>query len=309
MRAERVSRWADVDGPVHFVEHRGSAGRDARTLVCVHGLGGSHANWHDLGPLLARHHRVLAVDLAGHGRTARAGRSASVQANRQLLDRFLDQVVGEPVVLVGNSMGAGIAMLEAAAEPEKVVGLVLIGPTLPRVRTDLPGAVIARQIALCAVPSLGARILARRRSPLGAERFIRQTMAVTCVDPARVSPGMRRLAVELLASGAAGPDCEAAFLEAGRSVGLLVARAAEYRAVIAGLTAPALVLQGAQDRLLPRSGLGQLAVLQPSWPVEVLDGVGHVPQIEIPERTADIVLGWLAQLRDGAATATGREAS
>jgi pimeloyl-ACP methyl ester carboxylesterase len=120
---------------------------------------------------------------------------------------------------------------------------------------------------------------------------------------------MRRLAVELLASGAAGPDCEAAFLEAARSVGLLVARAAEYRALIAGLTAPALVLQGAQDRLLPRSGLDQLAVLQPSWPVEVLDGVGHVPQIEIPERTADLVLGWLGRLRDGVATTTGRESS
>jgi pimeloyl-ACP methyl ester carboxylesterase len=309
MRADAVSRWADVDGPVHFVDHGGTAGGDSRTLVCVHGLGGSHANWHDLGPLLARRHRVLAVDLAGHGRTARAGRSASVQANRQLLDRFLDQVIGEPVVLVGNSMGAGIAMLEAAAEPEKVAGLVLIGPTLPRLRTDLPGAVIARQIALCAVPPLGQRILARRRSPLGAERFISRTMALTCADPARVSPGMRRLAVELLASGAAGPDCEAAFVEAARSVGLLVARAAEYRALIAALTTPALVLQGAQDRLLPRSGLGQLAVLQPTWAVELLDGVGHVPQIEIPERTADIVLGWLEQLDDATARATSRECS
>jgi pimeloyl-ACP methyl ester carboxylesterase len=35
------------------------------------------ANWHDLGPLLARHHRALAVDLAGHGRTPRAGRPAT----------------------------------------------------------------------------------------------------------------------------------------------------------------------------------------------------------------------------------------
>src|SRR3712207_4121557 len=92
MGADPRSRWADVDGPVHFVDHGGPSGGGARTLVCVHGLGGSHANWHDLGPLLVRRHRVLAVDLAGHGRTPRAGRSASVQANRWLLDRFLAQV-------------------------------------------------------------------------------------------------------------------------------------------------------------------------------------------------------------------------
>jgi pimeloyl-ACP methyl ester carboxylesterase len=294
--AEPVSRWVDLDGPVHFVDHGGPVHREVRTLVCVHGLGGSHANWHDLGPLLARHHRVLAVDLAGHGRTPRAGRSASVPANRQLLDRFLDEVVGEPAVLVGNSMGAGIAMLQAGARPATVAGLVLIGPTLPRSRIDLPTRAVARQIALCAVPPLGQRILARRRSASGAERFIDQTMRVTCADHTRVSLGMRRLAIELLASGAAGPDSEAAFMEAARSVALLVTQAAAYRARIAALTTPALVLQGALDRLVPRSGLGQLAVLQSTWPIEVLDGVGHVPQIEIPQRTSEIVLDWLGKL-------------
>jgi pimeloyl-ACP methyl ester carboxylesterase len=304
--AESVSQWVDLDGPVHFVDHGGPRRGEVRTLVCVHGLGGSHANWHDLGPLLASHHRVLAVDLAGHGRTPRAGRSASVPANRELLNRFLDEVVGEPVVLVGNSMGAGIAMLQAGAKPGTVAGLVLIGPTLPRVSTDLPSRAVARQIALCAVPPLGQRILARRRSPLGAERFIAQTMRVTCADPTRVSLGMRRLAIELLASGAAGPDSEAAFVEAARSVALLVGRAAAYRALIASLATPALVLQGALDRLVPRSGLGQLAVLQPTWPIEVLDGVGHVPQIEIPHRTAEIILGWLGQLDQGRTFDQGR---
>jgi pimeloyl-ACP methyl ester carboxylesterase len=293
MGAEPISRSLDLDGPVHFVDHGGPSRGEGRTLVCVHGLGGSHANWHDLGPLLARHHRVLAVDLAGHGRTPRAGRSASVPANRLLLHRFLDEVVGEPAVLVGNSMGAGIAMLQADARPQTVAGLVLIGPTLPRLATDVPTRAVARHIALCAVPPLGQRILARRRSPLGAERFITRTMQVTCANPTRGSAGVRRLAIELLASGAAGPDSEAAFLEAARSVGLLVARAAAYRALIARLACPALVLQGALDRLVPRSGLGQLAALQPTWPIEVLDGVGHVPQIETPQRTAELILGWL----------------
>ncbi len=293
-----VSRTVDLDGPVHHVDHGGPQSADAPPLVCVHGLGGSHANWHDLAPLLARNQRVHALDLAGHGRTPRAGRSASVRSNRLLLDRFLDEAVDDgPVVLVGNSMGAAVCMLQAAAAPEKVAGLVLIGPALPRVRKDVPDRALARQMALVAVPGLAERALARRRTRLGAEGLIAETLALTTADPSRVSTGMRSLAVELLETRASGPDGEAAYLEAARSLGVLVARAAAYRATIASVAAPALVLQGALDRLVPPSGVQQLLALQPGWRIEVMDGLGHVPQIEDPERTAALIHSWLDGLR------------
>ena len=288
-----ASRFVDLDGPVHYVEHDGPA--DAPPLVCVHGLNGSHANWHDLGPLLARTRRVLALDLAGHGRTPRAGRSASVAGNRELLGRFLDEVVGEPAVLVGNSMGAAIAMLQAAAAPPSVTGLVLLGPALPRARTHVPRPALARQVALCAVPKIGERALNRRRTRLAPEQIVQDTLRWTTADVSSVSAGMRELAIELAAARAAEPDCDAAYLEAARSIGLLVARAASYRATIASITAPGLVLQGALDRLVPAAGVRQLHTLQPTWDVHVLPGVGHVPQIEVPGRTAELVQDWLAQ--------------
>lgn len=298
-----VSRTVDLGGPVHVVDHGGPR-TSALPLVCVHGLGGSHANWYDLAPLLARTHRVHALDLAGFGRTPRAGRSSSVRANRELLDRFLAEVVGEPAVLVGNSMGASIALLEAAAAPERVAGLVLIGPALPRMRADRPDAALARRVALCAVPGLAPRVLARRKERLGAEAYIDEVLAMTTADVTRVSPGMRALAVEMVA--AAGADGDAAYLEAARSLGLLVARAASFRSLIAGVSAPALVLQGALDRLVPVAGLRQLAALQPGWPVHVLEGVGHVPQTEVPQQTAELVLAWLDQLeRAGAPRLVG----
>jgi pimeloyl-ACP methyl ester carboxylesterase len=174
---------------------------------------------------------------------------------------------------------------------------------LPRRRTDVPRGLVARQVALCALPPLGERVLARRRARLGAEGLIAETLAVTCADPARVSPGMRRLAVELCASRAAGPDSEAAYLEAARSVGLLVTRAAAYRAAIARVEQPVMVLQGALDRLAARGGLEQLRALRPDWPVHVLDDVGHVPQIEAPDRTAGLVLDWLSRVPHGTAAA------
>ncbi len=293
-RTTPVLRTADLDGPVAYADHGGPDG--AQVVVAVHGLGGSHANWHDLGPLLARSHRVLAVDLAGHGRTPRAGRSASVRANCQLLGRFLDEVVERPAVLLGNSMGAAVALLHAAEHPERVNALALIGPALPRTRTSVPNRALAKQVAMFAVPGLAERSLARRRARLGAEAFVQATLELTCADPDAVSPEFREVAVRLCEDRANGPDAEAAFLEAARSLGLLVTRAAAYRELIASIAAPGIVLQGEADRLVPAAGVRQLAALQPGWPVHVLPGVGHVPQVEAPATAAALLLPFLDAL-------------
>src|SRR5206468_1501811 len=62
------TRTVDVDGPVAYVEWPSERpGGGGPTFVCVHGLGGSHVNWMLVGPRLAAHGRVLALDLAGFG--------------------------------------------------------------------------------------------------------------------------------------------------------------------------------------------------------------------------------------------------
>jgi pimeloyl-ACP methyl ester carboxylesterase len=57
--------------------------------------------------------------------------------------------------------------------------------------------------------------------------------------------------------------------------------------------APVLVLHGELDRLVPVACSRALVASRPDWSLDVLDGVGHVPQIEVPERTASLVLSWL----------------
>ncbi|TMB23462.1 MAG: alpha/beta fold hydrolase [Deltaproteobacteria bacterium] len=100
----------DLDGPIHYADFGGTG----PTLVLVHGLGGSYVNWLAVAPALARSGRVLALALAGFGRTPLGERSAGVHANRVLLDRFLETVAPGPAILVGNSMGGLVAMMEAA---------------------------------------------------------------------------------------------------------------------------------------------------------------------------------------------------
>src|SRR4029077_18312620 len=121
-----VSRWADLDGPLHYLAFGGPADRPGPLhcvdcggpagvplIVCVHGLGGSAANWVAVAPLLTGGCRVVAPDLAGHGLTQSRGRGTGVAANRALLHRFLASVAPGPVILMGNSMGGMISLLEA----------------------------------------------------------------------------------------------------------------------------------------------------------------------------------------------------
>ena len=284
------SLTVDLDGPVHYVDHGGTG----PVLVLVHGLGGSHTNWHDLAPLLTSEFHVYAVDLAGHGRTPRHGRSSSVRGNRRLLDRFLTEVVDGPAILVGNSMGGMLSILEAAAKPERVAGLVLIAPAVPRVARERPDLEVARNFAMLAVPGLGERLMMRRRRRVPAEQQVEETLALCTVDPSRVSPELRRVSVELVRERADWLDVEAGFLEAARSLMTLMAAPARYRKRICSVVAPTLVVAGAQDRLVPMSAIRQLGRLRPDWTVEVLDDVGHVPQIEAPRETAALIRDWLA---------------
>src|SRR5579859_5105424 len=123
------SRWIDLDGPVHYLDFGGSA--DGPLVIAVHGLGGCAVNWSALAPMLTDRSRVLAPDLAGHGLTRSLGRSTAVAANRALLDRFVESTASGPVILMGNSMGGMISLLEAATAAARVAGLILIDAALP----------------------------------------------------------------------------------------------------------------------------------------------------------------------------------
>src|SRR5215210_5383514 len=123
------SRTVDLGGPVHYVDFGGP--EQAPTVVLVHGLGGSHLNWDLFAPLLRPHARVLALDLPGFGRSEPGDRRTTVQDNVKVLDRFLREVAGSPAVLVGNSMGGMISILQAAGSPQTVSGLVLLDAAVP----------------------------------------------------------------------------------------------------------------------------------------------------------------------------------
>lgn len=305
------SRWADLDGPVHYLDFAGPS--DGPLLVCVHGLGGSALNWAAVGPALAGTSRVVALDLAGFGHTRSDARSTSVHANQLLLHRFLTEVVGTPAILVGNSMGGLISILQTSRRPDTVAGLVLVDPALPIALTARPDPFVMATFAAFLVPVLGRRILARRRSAASAEQAARALLRLCCVDPARVPADVVDLHIQLASARRDYPDVDSELLVAAQSLMWVLADRRRYARMQESIDVPVLLLHGDQDRLIPVESARAAAAANPSWRFRVARGVGHAPQLEAPEWTIAHIATWLAdhpQAADVAAQArplaTGR---
>jgi pimeloyl-ACP methyl ester carboxylesterase len=293
-RPERIapgdSRTVDLDGQVHYIDFGGPEG--GRTVVLVHGLGGSHLNWDLLAPMLRRNFRVLALDLPGFGRSEPSGRRASVQANVEVLDRFLAEIAGTPAVLVGNSMGGMISILTAARSPEAVSGLVLLDAAVPGPRGK-PDPLVAASFALYAIPMVGERFLRLRRLRQTPLARVRDLLRLCGVDPDALPAEVIDRSVTLLEERQDAEGMDKAFLAAARSLLRLLADPRRYRAAMAAVTAPVLIIQGELDRLVPVTAARDVAARNPRWRYVELAGVGHVPQLQVPHRVATEVLEFL----------------
>jgi pimeloyl-ACP methyl ester carboxylesterase len=282
-----------MDGLVAYREW-GEAGEGRPTFVCVHGLGGSHLNWMGVAPGLARTSRVLALDLIGFGFTPRAGRSSSMSSNRQLLSRFIREMTQPPVVLVGNSMGGALSLLQAAYEPPSVGGLVLTSPALPWARGGMPSALVLAAFAMYRMPRFGEWFVRSRSTRLGPERLIQEGFKIVMADPAKVDPALVSAHVETARLRAEDPDSIPAFLEATRSM----LRTGEQREFVEELLervrVPVLVIHGLKDRLVNVALARRAAGGRPNWKLVEFEEVGHAAQMEAPERWVSTVEDWLA---------------
>ena len=284
-----VSLEHDIGGPVHGVDHGG----EGRPILLVHGLGGSHVNWTAVAEPLTAHGSVRAIDLIGFGLTPPADRSSDVSSQRDLVIAYLRQHADAPAVIIGNSMGGLISIMVARAEPDLVDSLVLVDPALPVVRPHVDASVL-RRLALPLVPVLGPRSFRHANAIEDAESFVDELMELVCADPSRVSPALREEMVAMARRRATMPWAGDAFVDAARSIFPIVVRGRTFARRLRSIPAPALIVHGDQDRLVDVASAEWLARQRPTWRLEIFEGVGHVPQIEVPDRFVEVVEGWLA---------------
>jgi len=285
-------RIADLDGPVHYIDFGG----DGKPMLMVHGLGGNALNWMAVGPEIAKHYHAVALDLVGFGQTPLYNRSATVGANAELVHDFIEKVIGEPVVLVGNSMGGHIAIIEAADHPSWVTECVLVDPAVPipirQVRRPAPA--MLGLAAAASIPGLAEVVFDRRVRELGPEKLVELSLALVCADPSRVDPRVVEAHVQLTRErGHLGAQNSRAFLQASRSIALRMADP-RFWARVKRITAPTLVMHGSLDRVIPLAAARELVRRRPDWTLSVLEGVGHVPMMETPDLFLGVMYEWLA---------------
>jgi len=294
----------DLDGPVHWIEFSPGTDEPAPTqgqnqppIVFVHGLGGSHLNWCLLGPQLTAGRRVVALDLHGFGLTPGLRVNSTVQANARLLDRFITEVIGTPVILVGNSMGGLISILETAANPGAIRSVVLIDPALP-LPPQKPDWQVSGQFLLYALPGLGPLAVARMMSSVSPEEAVRQLVQLCFADPSRSDPELIKADVALVARRHPATPAQASarariFLAAARSLLRVLGRRQNYQKMMASIDAPVLLIGGEADRLVPVAAMRQAATRNPRWESVILAGVGHTPQLEVPDAVVGVIRDWL----------------
>ncbi len=284
----------DGTPPIARVHSVGPAHRELSALtigtgpdvLLVHGLGSSKVSFLETAAALGCDYRVHAIDLPGFGASAKP--LAATYDARYFADAIVAYLDAEGIGsahVVGNSMGGRVAIEVALTRPERVRTLGLLCPAVAFVSRQL------HPVVRLARPELGA--LPHRLLRRAVERQFWRMFG----DPDAVDPQLAQIAVDEFQRIYGSPGARYAFLSAARNIYLEApfGRRGFYPR-LAGLQSPALFVWGSHDRLIPASLARHVAEWLPSAEQIVLDGCGHVPQVE---RTAQTI-GLLRRLFNGA---------
>jgi pimeloyl-ACP methyl ester carboxylesterase len=252
---------------------------DGPAILLLHGLGHSTHGWRKvIGPLAAAGYRVMAVDLPGFGYSDKPG-GYSVDAYVQFVSDWLDLHCIERAALVGNSMGGAITAAVAGMRPDRVAAAVLVDP-------GGFGKEVTWLLRLAGLRLL--RWLPRRVS----RREVRRGLRFVFANPRLIEDEDVDRIIELSKLEGALDS----FLEiAHNAIGFRGVRAGQQLGEIAAhITAPALVIWGDRDRIIPPTHAELAHQAIPQAEVAIIENCGHVPQLEAPERFTELVLRFLS---------------
>ena len=236
----------------------------------LHGFAASVELWRANLGALAKTQRVLAVDLPGFGRSDKPRTDYSLAGLSRFVRDFLDAISVPRASLIGHSLGGGVALRFALDYPARPQRLALVAPA----GLGREGHALLR--AMC-VPGLGE--LLARPSRAGTALLYRLATHDRRVVSAAVIDAAHTLARL--------PGAPRSALSALRAIGTVRGQRPEVYgplvAALPGLTLPALVLWGRDDRILP-AVQAETARAIPGVVVEIWPECGHLPMMEYPVR-------------------------
>jgi pimeloyl-ACP methyl ester carboxylesterase len=292
-----------LDGVATYVRDTPGTRLDAEPAVYIHGLGGSSQNWTDLAGLLAGRLDGQAIDLPGFGRSEPA-RSYSIAAFADRVIRWIEYAERGPVHLFGNSLGGAVVVRVASERPDLVRTLTLISPAMPFL--DPRRSLQSRLLPLLAVPC-GDRLAARRLAQIQPAELAREVVRACFADPARMAEQRLAEAIEEVKIRYTADHYLDAYMRTMRGLvssflrAYLPGRGSLWRLARA-VQAPTLVVGGRQDKLVDIRVAPQVARAVRDGRLLILDGVGHVAQIEVPRKVARAVVALLDEVAAAAPT-------
>ncbi|WP_017661988.1 alpha/beta fold hydrolase [Baaleninema simplex] len=273
--------WTWRDHAIYYVK-TGRKHSNRPPLLLVHGFGASTDHWRKNLLGLQNDFEVWAIDLLGFGRSAKPALAYSGQLWRDQLHDFITEIIGEPVVLAGNSLGGYVSLCVASQKPESAKGLILLnsaGPfsdTQPR-QPNLASRVV-RWFALQDWVAFLIFQNTRRRS------VIRKTLERVYVDKTAVTD---RLVEDIYR-----PSCDRGAAKVFASV-FKTPRGATVDELLQQLQHPLLMLWGEGDPWINARERGaKFREYYPSLTEYYLDA-GHCPHDEIPDRVNALIASWV----------------
>jgi pimeloyl-ACP methyl ester carboxylesterase len=245
-------------------------------VLLLHGWGGSGRYWQPTIERLRAEHTLIVPDLPGVGRSLPVSAARTIFDQASVVEQLLAHLEIGRVMLVGHSMGAGIAIVLAARRPELIDRLVLVGVSLFRndiERTFFNSVTEVAGLMMRFRPTLLADL------PLLTQQFATRFFHRVPDDPQLLREGF----LDYLTM-----DYETA-LASARS-----ASDPRINAAARKIACPTLIVAPRQDRVMPTANLDvtieAIAGAQLRW----IEECGHIPMVEKADEFAEVVRAFLA---------------
>ncbi len=270
---DEQSRYMSIRGvEVHYKDEG-----EGPVLLMIHGSQSTLKTYDRITELLKDRYRIIRMDLPGYGlSSAVSDEAAAASEPVQIIEGLVDGLGIERLTAVGVSSGGTMSTFLAAARPELVERLIL---------SNMPSDAYATSHLVMPQSFLDAQA---RRAETGRFdlNFWQEYLRYFAGDPARMTDAK---IAEYFAfnNRPTDPNQVALIAQVGDGV--------EAQRRMNSITAPALLIWGTMDPLLPESAAvalqGHLSSSQTSR--VLLSDVGHYPPLEVPDRFADIMTAYI----------------
>lgn len=255
-------------------------------LLLIHGFGASTDHWRKNIAELKEDFEVWAIDLLGFGRSAKPDWQYGGDLWRDQLTEFITNVIGEPVVLAGNSLGGYSALCVASQRPAAALGLVLLNSAGPFTDTKIPTqpnplqkfvSDFMRSVWLQPWASFLLFQYVRQRS------MIRKTLEKVYLDKSAITDQL----VEEIYQPSCDPGAGTVFASVFKSP-----QGEKIDVLLKQLTSPLLLLWGEADPWMRSRERGaQFRQYYPQLTEHYLQA-GHCPHDEVPQKVNAILRDW-----------------